>query len=518
MTPYFFENRDTLPQGRASAIEPLPEFIGPYRIEALYRRGGMGALYLAHDPQTHDSVIVKVLSSAQKEQADAALRFETEAHILSIVDHPNIVKLVGRGSDAQGLYIAMEYVSGGSLREWIERHPLSLKQAVSLILEIAYALCHFHVHGVVHRDLKPENILMTEEGLPKLTDLGVARILGEQEEITSDRFIGTPIYMSPEQREHPESVTYASDIYSLGIIAYEIVMGKLSHGQVQLGLIPKGLAKILGRTLQPNPGERYPDVVDLIAALTAYLNSAQIEAENGLPNQLSELFDHLKQIQQTLLPATRWPHFERGLSTLKTGGITGVYLDFLEMPEGKYAIVFAEAMAKGAEGLYWSAILRGMVKTLTRLTVQPAQLVELLNDLLARDSVPCRFSFHYLVLSPQEKRLWYIGCGKAYFWVVSGQTAQKVAAEHPALGTAVHTEFHPISLPWDPASRLFLHTMAFMHTGLTEEEFAERLVGLSSLEVQQQADALLRKAKPYIAPALEQEAFVLLALQPLIAP
>ncbi len=111
-------------------------------------------------------------------------------------------------------------------------------------MEIAYALCHLHTLGVIHRDLKPENILLTDQNNVKLIDLGVAQMLSEPVKKAGQKSIWSePHLLSPEQHAQPDSVTYASDIYSLGIIAYELVLGKLSHGQIQLALMPKGLQK-----------------------------------------------------------------------------------------------------------------------------------------------------------------------------------------------------------------------------------------------------------------------------------
>ena len=172
------------------------------------------------------------------------------------------------------LYIAMEFIQGISLRQYILQTPVSLKKALEIILDIAYALCHLHAHGVIHRDLKPENIIISDSGIVKVIDFGIAQILSEKKDDIGDfkqRTIGTPIYMSPEQKEYPEGVSYPTDIYSLGIIAYELILGKLSHGLIHLSLMPKGLQKIFNKMLQSKPEERYHDIVDLISDLSAYI-------------------------------------------------------------------------------------------------------------------------------------------------------------------------------------------------------------------------------------------------------
>ena len=267
---------------RLCLSQSIPALIGPYKIESLLERGGMSILYLGTHPETKEPVTIKVLSPKYLSNPEVVKRFLNEAEIIAMADHPNIVKLYGYGEWAGGLYIAMEFIQGISLRQYLLQTPMSVKKALEIIVDIAYALCHLHTHGVIHRDLKPENILVTETGQIKVIDFGISQLLTEKSERgggSKARLIGTPIYMSPEQKENPETVTYPSDIYSLGIIAYELVLGKLSHGQIHISLMPKGLQKILNKTLQYKPEDRYHDIVDFISDITSYLNSASMQKE-----------------------------------------------------------------------------------------------------------------------------------------------------------------------------------------------------------------------------------------------
>ena len=252
----------------------LPETIGSYKIESLFEKGGMSVLYLGTHLTTQEPAIIKVLPEKYLLSQEVVKHFLKEADIIAMTDHPNIVKLYEHGNWKGGLYIAIEFVGGISLRQYILQHHISLKRSVEMIIEIAYALCHLHMHGVIHRDLKPENILVTESGTIKVIDFGIAQLLTKKDEKNLSKqtdFIGTPIYMSPEQKQNPQAVSYPSDIYSLGIIAYEIVSGKLSYGQIHLSLMPKGLQKILGKAMQRDPDFRYRDVVDFIADISALL-------------------------------------------------------------------------------------------------------------------------------------------------------------------------------------------------------------------------------------------------------
>lgn len=499
--------------------ETLPDSIGPYEIEGVYRQGGMSTLYLAKDPQTGDPVIVKVLQEPYLNMPEAVECFTTEADILTKTKHPNIVTLIDHGPWAGGLYITMEYVQGNSLRDWIEYHPMSLRRAIEIILEIAYALCHLHTHGVVHRDLKPENILITDAGVPKLIDFGVAQLLRDTRNedgslVQPSRFIGTPVYVSPEQRDHPESVSYASDIYSLGIIAYEMLLGKLSHGQVHLSLAPRGMQKILSKTLQPKAQDRYQDVVDLITDLSAYINSKQIQDDSTIGDQLSELSEHLHQAQMTLLPLTppQWPDIAVGVAGYRGHGIGGIYFDFFQMPNDSFAVVMAEPMTKGVEGLCYTAVVRGMIKTLSRLTSSPSDLLTVLNDMVLRDGIHPLFSLSYLYLSPRTQRFHYISCGKSHLWrLPAGHvSAQKITADNPALGLRSVAEFTEIVQDWHSQDLLLLHTTSLL---LSEDELEATLIETRSQTAQKIVEVLARKAKPPPSHPLEKTSLSLIALQ-----
>ena len=162
------------------AEAPLPAFIGPYKIEGTLSRGGMSHLYLAIHPETHEPVAVKVLLSRFLAHPEMKGRFLREAEIISLADHPNIVNLYGQGEWEGGLYIAMEFIQGISLRQFIMQHTMSLKRALETILQIATAIQHLHSHGVIHRDLKPENILVTAAGGIKVIDFGIAQLQDEK--------------------------------------------------------------------------------------------------------------------------------------------------------------------------------------------------------------------------------------------------------------------------------------------------------------------------------------------------
>ncbi|MBW3671272.1 MAG: protein kinase, partial [Acidobacteria bacterium] len=202
---------------------------GEYRIVRLLGRGGMGAVYLAKDLILEREVAIKVVSTASDSQ-EIYDRFRREAKTAARLSHPNIVPLHTFG-EVEGMpYFVMGYVRGESLGSRLSRDgTMTEEEGLRVIAEIADALDHAHRQGVVHRDIKPDNVLIDDEsGRALLTDFGVARALGRGETITrSGMVVGTPQYMSPEQAEGQVDIDGRSDIYSLGVMAYAILGGRL---------------------------------------------------------------------------------------------------------------------------------------------------------------------------------------------------------------------------------------------------------------------------------------------------
>lgn len=494
------------PIGEPSLSPSIPAFIGPYPIESLLDSGSMSILYLGTHPQTKEPTTIKVLSPKYLSHPDAVKRFINEAEIIAMTNHPNIVQLYGHGNWEQGLYIAMEFIQGISLRQYILQTPVSLIRALDIIIDIAYALCHLHAHGVIHRDLKPENILITESGAVKVIDFGIAQLLSDTSPSAShfkQQFIGTPVYMSPEQRDNPESVSFPADIYSLAIITYELILGKLSHGQIHLSLMPKGVQKILHKALQPRPTDRYADVVDFIADISAYRNSDALQKEKKPTDPLNEMVESLKQAQRTLVVSTppQWTGIEIGFAGHQGISLSGIYYDFFEISGGSYGIMMGESSTKGAEGVIYTAVLRGIVRALCRLTTKPVELITILNDIILRDSMGQSFALTYLVLNPQEHELRYISCGYGNLWLLKkNETAPvKIATHNTALGVSAESNFSEISHEWNAGDTLVLETFVGLQeqssNGFSEDSFEASLKENRERPPQKQVEAILRRVR-----------------------
>ena len=469
MTEHDFHKQTTL-FGVASNSEALPNAaipknIGPYAIESLLEKGGMSLLYLGCHPETKLPVAIKVLSPKYLSNIEVVNRFLTEAELIAMADHPNIVKLFGQGNWEGGVYIAMEFIHGISLRQHLLQTPLSLKRALHIILDVSYALCHLHTHGIIHRDLKPENILIDAYGRIKVIDFGVAQLLSEkpdEQEPAGKRVIGTPIYMSPEQRERPESVSYASDIYSLGIITYELVLGRLSHGQIHLSLMPKGIHKILKKALQPDVAKRHLDIVDFIADISSYLLSEDAEKDRKPQNQISELAEMLSTEQESLFQCrSNRKEIEIGASYLMTGDLLGIFVYSFTSKDGKSCFIFAESLSLGSKGVMDTLFLRGAFEALAKEASTPEELLQALNRLL--DNHPFACSLFVLEPEKEEARMFLFGYTNA--WKVGMGSCNQIVFPEAGIALGIdptHLWGKETTISWKEGEFFLIHSYALL--------------------------------------------------------
>ncbi len=494
----------------------IPRQIGPYKIESLLNKGGMSLLYMGIQPETREMLAIKVLSPAFVTHPEMVAQFLKEAKIIGMTNHPNIVKLYGEGQWEGGLYIAMEFIRGVSLRQFIEQHSLSMKRCLDIILQVAYALCHLHSHGVIHGDLKPENILITEDGIVKVIDFGISRL---HEEVKKDkgksrRIIGTPTYMSPEQKEDPSKISFASDIYALGIIAYELLSGKLSFGVIHLSQVPKGLRLILEKALAVSVKERYPDAIKFISDLSEYIKSGGLEKDRPGTDQLKEIVETIQKAGQSLSPSTlpNWPSLEIGMAKYKAPAQGISYYDFFKFNDNTYAVVIAQPLQSGLEAPIFAANLRGMIRAL--LTSQEnfsfPIFVSALNRLIQEDPLGQKFAAAFLILSPFRDELSFLSCGLGNIFHVSQnhQTPRKLTNQNPPLGSPLRSGFEMTLDNWNIGDILIFHSFD-THVDLILQETLKENIFLSP---QGQADALLKKIATQPIFALEKKPQVLFSL------
>ncbi len=269
------------------ATEPAPPFTAPapeelapsfpqLEVLALLGQGGMGAVYKARQKELERFVALKILPPGIGAAPAFAERFAREARALARLGHPNIVTLYDFGQTADGLfYFLMEYVEGANLRQVLRGGKLSAEEALAIVPQICEALQYAHERGIIHRDIKPENILLSHAGVVKLADFGVARLVALPEDVTpgspeapaqmtqSGHILGTPRYMAPEQAQRPLEVDHRADLYSLGVVFYQMLTGELPGRPIALPSRKSGtssaLDEVVLRALEADPTRRFAD-------------------------------------------------------------------------------------------------------------------------------------------------------------------------------------------------------------------------------------------------------------------
>lgn len=282
---------------------------GRYRIVKELGKGSMGVVYQAHDPQIDRLVALKVLRQDRLTNEGFTHRFLKEAKAIGRLSHPNIVTVYDIGRDQETIYIAMEFLEGEPLNKVIEEKRLGIIEIANLGIQVAETLDYAHQRGIIHRDVKPSNILVKPSGQIIITDFGIAHIEDPSSSLqTQDgEILGTPAYMSPEQVKG-QSVDGRSDLFSLGIILYELVTGMRPFGGENLAAIfnsiaqkkplepakinpgtPKSLSQIIMKCLEKTPDKRFETGKTLAEALeTSLLERKSVEETVPAPQKASK--------------------------------------------------------------------------------------------------------------------------------------------------------------------------------------------------------------------------------------
>jgi tetratricopeptide (TPR) repeat protein len=262
--------------------------LGNFEIESLIGRGGMGVVYKARQASLNRTVAVKILLPSFGLNPLPAERFQREARAVAKLNHPNIIKVYDIGEDKELKFFSMEYVEGQNLEDVLrEKGPMDPDEAIGITFQAGLALEHAHKNNIIHRDIKPANILLNNKGIVKVMDFGLAKIVDEESELTQRGvLLGTPDYMSPEQC-WGEELDHRTDIYSLGVVLYEMLAGgspfqaentseiiyRIAHENPRdvTNLnpnLPSGLGNVVGKAMAKEKKKRYPTIAKFLKDLS----------------------------------------------------------------------------------------------------------------------------------------------------------------------------------------------------------------------------------------------------------
>jgi serine/threonine protein kinase len=274
--------------------------LGPYRVLSRLGHGGMATVYKGYHARLDRNVAIKVIHQAFLQDPASITRFEREAQIVARLDHPHIVPIYDFAEQDGQPYLVMKYIDGLTLKGLLSQGPLSLNSIVGLMTQVASALDYAHAQGVLHRDIKPSNILIDRDGVPYVTDFGLARIAQAGEStLSQNMMLGTPQYIAPEQAMGSRDLTPQSDLYSLGIVLYELVVGRVPfnadtpyaivHDQIYRELPPPrdlnpnvspAIEAVLMKALAKDPAQRYASAGAMVDAFRVAVADADPQTLN----------------------------------------------------------------------------------------------------------------------------------------------------------------------------------------------------------------------------------------------
>ncbi len=320
------------------------EKIGPYTVLSQLGAGGMATVYKAHHPDLDRYVAIKVMHQAMMDDASFQTRFQREAQIVAGLDHPHIVPVYDYQQFEGQPYLVMKLIEGETLKSWMSRGALTLEQIIDIVTAVSSALTYAHQKGVLHRDIKPSNIVIDKDNTPYVADFGLARITSQGEStISTDMVLGTPHYISPEQARGVKNLDSRADIYSLGIVLYELIVGHVPftadtpytiiHDHIYTPLplprlvnaeIPASVEDVLVKALAKDPQERYASADDLARAFreavyTSKLTTLNPDRANIASISLARLRDEIQ--GSVITPYQGIPAARRGSTATKVSSI-----------------------------------------------------------------------------------------------------------------------------------------------------------------------------------------------------
>jgi serine/threonine protein kinase len=301
-------------------VDTAPELFGPYRIEELLGRGGMGEVHRAYDTEHDRHIALKRLPSFA--EAEFQARFRREAKLVAALREPHVVPIHDHGEINGQLYLDMALIDGPDLKRVLADGPLSPTRTIEILTQVASALDAAHAAGVLHRDVKPANILLDQAGNAYLADFGIARSLAEDvTKLTSTGdYVGTLDYMAPERLMRDNAVDAASDVYSLACVLFQCLTGRVPFpapdtvGKLAAQLndpppapslfdrrIPPAMDLVVRTGMDKDPRRRYPSAGELMAAAAAVLTTVTAEAPTVVRADLPATGDHFVQLLMTFV-------------------------------------------------------------------------------------------------------------------------------------------------------------------------------------------------------------------------
>jgi len=458
------------------------ETIGKYEIVGEIGEGGMGKILKGRSPEGA-VVAVKVMSQWALERQPLVDRFLREMEIARALDHPNIAKVLDYGDEEGSYYFVMEYVEGCGLRDLIEDGPTDLQKTIDIVRQTCEGLAHAHANGVIHRDIKPENLLVAKDGAVKIVDFGIARPDREEgrfKALTMTNVVmGSPSYMSPEQRKDAKHVDERADIYSLGVVLYEMVSGQLPTGLLRLDLIPEDLQAIIEKSIAFNPEHRYRSVGELLSAIKAYKDKGRITTDE---HALEEVGDNarLRELMiDTLYPKATPKLDDCDLASfyLPAVAIGGNYYDFIPVDANRHGVLVGNVFEKpNVQSAIFLTMIRSVFRVFAFEEPDPGAVLTRTNDAISRERLDQFAIFSYFIIDAKERRLSLATAGYRPLGIfrAAAKEFEYVQTKGVGIGIMEGAEYEGLSVQLDPGDIVTVCSYGVLETkSLAGETFGQ---------------------------------------------
>lgn len=382
--------------------------IGEYTVISQIGFGGMGRIMKASSPKGN-SVALKIIKGEHVNNQALVDRFEQEMKISSMLHHTNVAEILGWGVDDAGRnYFAMEFVDGKNIRDMLESNEVNLNMALNIFSQLCTGLEYAHSKNVVHRDIKPENIILDKNGVVKIVDFGIARVdTPESANLTMTNVImGSPIYMSPEQKSDFKNVDHRADIYAAGAVFYEMLSGEMPGGLLRIDLIPENLRAIVEKAIAYNANDRYASCDEILKDLEKYQKEGRITSDQ---QAIRKIEDNVK-LRQALIdsfypdanPAV--PGLDMDAFYIPAEGIGGNYYDYIKIDESHTGILVGNLFEQpDVESALFLAMMRSAFRLLAQETTCPGETLKKLNDFMSGERFDNFAVFSYMVFNSKTK-------------------------------------------------------------------------------------------------------------------
>lgn len=425
--------------------------IGKYFLVGFLGKGGMGEIYKARSPEGR-IVAIKIITAESNFDKD---RFSEELKIISILSHNYIVKLIDSGIYKGRSYIVMDYIDSINLRQFMKMEKMTIQKTVNIIIMVCEALKYAHQKNIIHLDIKPENILITKTGIIKVIDFGISKVRKEDYSSTlTNTIMGTPSYMSPEQKKGLKNIDSRSDIYSVGVLLYEMISGESPSGLLRLDLIPEDIQLIIKKSIAFNREERYSDIDLMLVDLIEYKQKGDIQQDQDSLKAITSV----ENVREALLkhlyrsPKTHHEGYDYFVMYLPAFGIGGNYYDITNIDDRYFGILVGNVFDKpDISSAIYLTMIRSFFRILSDIDPDPAMVLSSVNRYISNEDFDMFAMFSYIVIDKKRNVLSFSNAGyrPIYYYSSEADEFQEIKTDGIGLGIVQESKYSRIDIKYN---------------------------------------------------------------------